>query len=454
MCLYFDITDLLKYAKKNGSVSGIQRVQIRVLQHLAAQTHQREILCAYHIGRFHRIRICRAKDLLVDTKYNAHQMLVRLGLENPNAAFSTQELYDDLATYEKKSLKRVFRKVKLLILGRLRPDCARSQMNLAPLSEQNNSQLKTIKTWTHRRLQKNDHVVMIGTNWNISAVETLAKQHFCRGGKVSQIIYDMIPYRYPEYCVDSLVTKFSTFLDRSQSFVSQYICISEATRIDLQKYLAEAGNDKPVTSWPLAHEFDGYDRDETSSQSSDSQIIKKISKPFVLCVGTIEVRKNGAMLLAVWQQLLKELGDKTPQLVFAGKYGWKILPFQDRLQSDEVLQRRVTVVNRVTDDDLAELYKQCLFSVFPSLVEGWGLPVGEAAWFGKFSIVSLSSSIPEVCGNLVDYIEPNNIDEWVQAIKRTILDDQYRQQREKIISQSPLRLWKDVAADLKQILDK
>ena len=112
----------------------------------------------------------------------------------------------------------------------------------------------------------------------------------------------------------------------------------------------------------------------------------------------------------------------------------------------------MTVLERTTDADLAELYKQCLFSVTPSLVEGWGLPIGEAAWFGKFSIVSSSSSLPEVCGNLVDYIEPNNIDKWVQAIKKTVLDDQYRQQREKIIAQSPLRLWKDVAADLKQIL--
>ena len=46
----------------------------------------------------------------------------------------------------------------------------------------------------------------------------------------------------------------------------------------------------------------------------------------------------------------------------------------------------MTVAKQVTDDDLAELYKQCLFSVTPSLVEGWGLPIGEAAWFGKFSI--------------------------------------------------------------------
>ena len=154
MCLYFDITDLLKHAKKNSAVSGIQRVQIRVLQHLAAQSQQQEILCAYDIGRFRRVRICRAKDLFFDEQYNAQGLLVRLGLENPNAAFSSQELYDDLANYKKKSLKRVLLKVKLLILRRLRPNCARSQMNLNSLSKQNNSPLKTIKTWPLRKLHK------------------------------------------------------------------------------------------------------------------------------------------------------------------------------------------------------------------------------------------------------------------------------------------------------------
>ena len=110
MSLYFDLTDLLKHAKKNSTVSGIQRVQIRVLQHLAAQTQQQEILCAYDIGRFRRVRICRAQDLFIDKKYNAQRILVRLGLENPNTAFSSRELYDDLANYKKNHLNVCYEK--------------------------------------------------------------------------------------------------------------------------------------------------------------------------------------------------------------------------------------------------------------------------------------------------------------------------------------------------------
>ena len=83
--------------------------------------------------------------------------------------------------------------------------------------------------------------------------------------------------------------------------------------------------------------------------------------PFVLCVGTIEIRKNGIALLEVWQRLLKELGDKTPQLVFAGKYGWKIEAFKKLLQEDLSLQQVVTIIPQATDADLATLSTKDVF---------------------------------------------------------------------------------------------
>ena len=132
MNYYFDITDLVKFAQRNGSVSGIQRVQIRVLQHLSSGRDTPDILCAYTISRLSGIKVCRAQDLFTNEVYSASRMLIRLGLENPHAAFSKRELYDDLAKYKKRSFRRVLQKFKLLILGRLFPGYARAQMNLSP----------------------------------------------------------------------------------------------------------------------------------------------------------------------------------------------------------------------------------------------------------------------------------------------------------------------------------
>ena len=249
-----------------------------------------------------------------------------------------------------------------------------------------------------------------------------------------------------------MVKKFTVFLNRSRSFASQYICISEATKNDLLDYLSNFNSDVPAKTWPLAHEFEGYRRNEKHVQPPGPELLKKIEKPFVLCVGTIEVRKNGIALLKAWQRLLEELGDKTPQLVFAGKYGWKIDRFQELLQSDTALQRVVTIIPRATDADLAVLYQKCLFFAYPSLVEGWGLPVGEAVWFGKYGVVSSSSSLPEVCGDRVDYVAPEDINEWVQSIKRLVSDEEYRKHQEENILQAELRSWKDVAAHLGQLL--
>ena len=453
MNYYFDITDLVTFAQRNGAVSGIQRVQIRVLQHLSSVRDKPNILCAYTISRLSGVKVCRAQDLFTKEAYSASRMLIQLGLEKPNQAFSKRELYDDLAKYKKRSLGRALRKVKLLILGRLFPDYVRARMKMPLRPMENVCEAKKIETWTLKEFENHDHVVMIGTNWNTSPVEDLARRHSKRGGRVSQVIYDLIPFRYPQYCVDSLVKKFTVFLTRSRSFASQYICISEATKKDLLDYLSQFDGDVPVQVWPLAHEFEGCQRNEKYLESPGQEFLEKIQLPFVLCVGTIEVRKNGFALLKVWQQLLKELGDKTPQLVFAGKYGWKIESFQDLLQSDTALQQAVTIIPQATDADLATLYQRCLFFVYPSLAEGWGLPVGEAAWFGKYSVVSSSSSLPEVCGELVDYVDPSNITEITQSIKRTILDEDYRKQREKNIARASLRTWKDVALHLNQLLE-
>jgi glycosyltransferase involved in cell wall biosynthesis len=446
MTRYFDITDLVRFARANGNVSGIQRVQIRVLRHLAAICNDDDAMCIFAPGRLSRLRSCRARDLFVDETYDAGQLLAKLGLENPTGAFTKRELYEHLGRYPKGSLRRAVKKLELTILARLAPSFARDQMGLHPHACNQEMDGLQIKTRPVKRLQADDHLVMIGTNWNVSEIESVAKRHARRNGKVTQVVYDLIPYRHPEYCIDSLAKKFSGFLARSREFTSHYICISEATKQDLQAYLTEHGSEARVDAWPLAHEFEGYQRNSRAVVSSDPEVARETEQPFVLCVGTIEVRKNGIALLRAWQKLIAELGDATPRLVFAGKFGWKIEPFRELLESDESLQKWVRIFPRPTDDDLASLYQRCLFTAYPSLVEGWGLPVGEAAWFGKYSVVSSSSSLPEVCGDLVDYVAPTNVDEMAAVLTRAILDPGYRCHKEAIIEISPLRSWTDCAA--------
>jgi hypothetical protein len=106
-------------------------------------------------------------------------------------------------------------------------------------------------------------------------------------------------------------------------------------------------------------------------------------------------------------------------------------------------------VHDLSDVDLELLYRSCLFTAFPSIIEGWGLPVGESLTHGKPSVASSTSSIPEVGGDLVDYIDPWNIHDGVRVFKRMITDEAYRAGRAKNIKDRfRPRTWDDVGKDL------
>ena len=446
MSQYFDITDLIRFARTNRNVSGIQRVQIRVIRHLATHGKGDDVLCLFAPGRFSSLRACPARQLFSDEEYDASRFLSALGLEGDAGGFTNRELYDYLARFPKRSLIRVFKKAEMLLLQKTWP--AEARRRLGPTESVGTAEPPPARAQTRRvaRLQRGDSLILLGTNWNVATVERFAKSFFRRGGEVVQVVYDLIPYRYPDYCIDSLARKFTRFLVKSAGFTSRYICISDATRHDMDAFLADHGSTARTDTWPLAHEFAGYERNSRGATATNPAVGALAGRPFVLCVGTIEIRKNGIGLLRAWQKVVERLGDEAPLLVFAGKYGWKIDDFRQLLAADTRLAANVKVIDRASDADLAWLYQNCLFHAYPSLAEGWGLPVGEAAWFGKFSVVSSASSLPEVCGLLVDYVDPTNVEELATALVRVIRNPEYRRQKEDAIAVAPLRSWNDTAA--------
>jgi glycosyltransferase involved in cell wall biosynthesis len=108
----------------------------------------------------------------------------------------------------------------------------------------------------------------------------------------------------------------------------------------------------------------------------------------------------------------------------------------------------------LSDDAVAAAYRQCLITVFPSLMEGWGLPVEESLERGKFCVASDRGAIPEVGGDLVDYFDAASDDSAFVAIERAIFDPVYRSTREaRIRAEFQPRSWADCAAALVAHLD-
>src|SRR5262249_18409088 len=141
----------------------------------------------------------------------------------------------------------------------------------------------------------------------------------------------------------------------------------------------------------------------------------EIPEPFVLFVSTIEARKNHHLMFGIWQDMVSQ-GVDVPTLVCIGHVRWKSEDCIVQLVESNYLNGKIMIIEDVWDRALHQLYHRCLFTVFPSHYEGWGLPVSEALAQGKICVCSDRTSLPEVAGEFGVYID---IDD-PRACRRTI----------------------------------
>jgi glycosyltransferase involved in cell wall biosynthesis len=122
------------------------------------------------------------------------------------------------------------------------------------------------------------------------------------------------------------------------------------------------------------------------------------------------------MLLRVWSRLTTRLGEKLPPLVLVGRWGWRVDAVQRLLQSDAALANKVRIYPYLPDAELVWLYRNALFSVFPSLAEGWGLGAAESLDFGTPVIIAEVPPLREATQDLMPAIAPSDEAAWEQQI--------------------------------------
>jgi glycosyltransferase involved in cell wall biosynthesis len=137
---------------------------------------------------------------------------------------------------------------------------------------------------------------------------------------------------------------------------------------------------------------------------------------FWLSVGTIEPRKNQARLAQAYARYLA-LGGAAMPLVLAGGAGWLMEGFERQLE-ELGIGARVVMTGYVSDDELAWLYRNCYANLYPSLYEGFGLPILEGMQFGAATVSSDSTSMPEVAGDAAILVPPEDVEGWARAMLR------------------------------------
>ena len=174
---------------------------------------------------------------------------------------------------------------------------------------------------------------------------------------------------------------------------------------------------------------------------------------FWLSVCTLEPRKNLRRLLRAFREYLKQTANAYP-LVLAGGQGWmegELESFINQLD----LSNHVQLPGYVSDEELCWLYKNCFAFLYPSLYEGFGLPVLEAMGFGAAVITSNTTSLPEVAGEAAHYVDPLDVSDMAKAFLMLDARKDYKEGlRQKAVFQARKFSWMKTAQKVLHIYEQ
>ena len=278
-----------------------------------------------------------------------------------------------------------------------------------------------------RLSQPGDTLLVLGAPWNRERYSDLARWlRDERRMRFGVLVHDLVPVRHPEWCHRGVPRMFREWYADVLPFCDVVFANSRHTASDVEAWTRESGIvlNGAVQVLPIGSGFGAPVRDTPGLK------LPGLPPPgsYVLFVSTMEARKNHALLFRVWSLLLDAVAEGTrvaetvPDLVFAGRIGWLVADLLAQLDNTKWLGGRVKFVADPDDAELRALYAGCLFTVFPSWHEGWGLPVTESLALGKPCLSSNAASLPEAGGPLCRYFDPGNVGSAHAAVA-AILDD-------------------------------
>lgn len=220
------------------------------------------------------------------------------------------------------------------------------------------------------------------------------------------LIHDLIPISHPEYARPGGADRHRRRIRTIEAQADAILVNSQATRDALIAHSGAALSGRPILVAPL-----GIDRAGAAAAAPPP------GRPWFLCLGTIEPRKNHLLLLNVWRSLVERLGpERVPMLLIVGRRGWENENVLDMLDRCPGLAHTVREIGRLPDAELRPLIAGARALLMPSFAEGFGLPVGEALAAGTPVLASDLPAHREVGGPVPEYLDPLDGPAWRAAV--------------------------------------
>jgi glycosyltransferase involved in cell wall biosynthesis len=227
------------------------------------------------------------------------------------------------------------------------------------------------------------------------------------------MVYDLVAFAAFRAAHPRARLNERTTLGPALKRASRLICVSEATRAELVERFPFGAAKTSVVPLAAAEPFG---RQLPPSAVAAVRAQYELERPFVLALGTLEPRKNLPRLMEAFAALPAEVRD-TYQLVLAGAAGWRIRRTRSAIERHEPM---VKALGWVPDADLAALYQACEVFCYPSLHEGFGLPVLEAMSSGAVVVAAGVPSLREVGGDAAIYADPDDTPSLGSALQAAL----------------------------------
>lgn len=270
--------------------------------------------------------------------------------------------------------------------------------------------------------RRGDVLVLVDVSLGIDMKPTLAL--FQRAGAtIGALVYDLIPLQHPEWCPAGFAALFRAWFESVLQHADRIVAISAAVADDVLRHSSSlpAGHVRPGQSVGWFHL--GHDLDPIAPDAVIRPQLRAVFEegvPVLLNVGWLDPRKNQLRLFDAFSQLLS-MG-RPARLLLVGKFGVGGDPILERLARDEALSRHVIVRSDLSDAELDYCFHNARALIYPSLAEGFGLPLVEALSRGLPAFVSDIPVFRELAHDFAVFFDPQDPPAMAQLLDGFLRD--------------------------------
>jgi len=270
---------------------------------------------------------------------------------------------------------------------------------------------------------------------NLGFLKRLKKQYSL---SIIMLMHDLMPITLDVQYLPSIALKRETvfFIKKAAIIIDRFLIATKYWQNILNDYLASLGSKIPINI--IKFGFNGHKLTDDLPNTAP-----QLNGKFILTVSTISSRKNHINLVKAWHILLNNNKLANHKLVIVGKWGWKVNNLKQYIIDHPELNNTIVFLNHVNDNDLRSLYQHCSFTMFPSIAEGYGLPIVESIYHKKLCIASNTTAMTEVSSNGVEYINPLDIEDIARKMEYYLQNPQVLTLHTNRIHDMPITTWEE-----------